>query len=106
MQCFIAWGVGTHNAYFAFAGVTAQRVLTVASSEGPRKQRALGVLVQLGSGASLAIRAPIVVASAGSLHTPALLLRSKITVNGNVGRHLHLHCGTAIACRFPVKVKY
>ena len=50
------------------------------------------------------IRARIVVASAGSLHNPALLLRSGITCQGNVGKNLHLHCGAAIAARFPKKV--
>ena len=42
------------------------------------------------------IRAKYVVSSAGSLHTPALLLRSKITCGGNVGKHLHIHPATAV----------
>lgn len=50
------------------------------------------------------IHAKIVVASAGSLHTPALLLRSGITCRGNVGKNLHLHCGVGIVARFPKKV--
>lgn len=29
--------------------------------------------------------------SCGSVHSPALLLRSGVTVGGNVGRHLRLH---------------
>lgn len=51
------------------------------------------------------LRAPVVVASAGSLHNPALLLRSGIHCRGNTGRHLHLHCGAAVAAQFPVKVR-
>jgi hypothetical protein len=39
----------------------------------------------------LTIHAPVVVASCGSIHTPALLLRSGVKCNGNVGRHLRLH---------------
>lgn len=37
------------------------------------------------------IHTPLVIASCGSLQTPALLLRSGITVGGNVGKHLRLH---------------
>ena len=36
------------------------------------------------------VRAPVVVVSAGSVESPALLLRSGLT-NPNIGRHLHLH---------------
>ena len=39
----------------------------------------------------LLLRSRAVVAAAGALHTPALLLRSGIKGNGNVGRHLRLH---------------
>ncbi len=38
----------------------------------------------------LTIKARAVVVSAGTLHTPALLLRSGLT-NANIGRNLHLH---------------
>lgn len=41
------------------------------------------------------------VASAGSLHSPALLLRSGITVNGNVGKHLRLHPAGSSIHVFP-----
>lgn len=39
-------------------------------------------------------KARAVVSSAGSLHTPALLLRSGVKARGNVGRHLRLHPAT------------
>ena len=39
-------------------------------------------------------KARAVVSSAGTLHTPALLLRSRIRARGNVGRHLRLHPAT------------
>ncbi len=38
----------------------------------------------------LKVKAKAVVVSAGSLHTPALLMRSGLT-NANIGRNLHLH---------------
>ena len=71
------------------------------NSAGQRKRQAVGVsaLSVAASGGRqfrLIIRANCVVSSAGSLHTPALLLRSKITCRGNVGRHLHLHPATAV----------
>jgi GMC oxidoreductase len=96
------WGVG----------VFAERVLLQQLQEpkGPRKQRAVGVLacdyVNLDGGRGgtkwrILVRAPLVVASAGSIHSPALLLRSGITVNDNVGRNLRLHPGTIIGGIFP-----
>ena len=39
------------------------------------------------------VKARAVACGAGALHTPALLLRSKLA-NGNVGRHLRVHAGT------------
>lgn len=59
-----------------------------------RKQQAEGVVAYLGSGedrVKCVFKAPIVVSSAGSINSPALLLRSGICVNGNVGKNLRLH---------------
>lgn len=59
-----------------------------------RAQQAQGVVAYLGTGKDrikCVFKAPLVVSSAGSINSPALLLRSGITVNGNVGKHLHLH---------------
>ncbi len=42
------------------------------------------------------VRAPLVVVSAGSVESPALLLRSGLT-NPNIGRHLRLHPVTGMA---------
>jgi hypothetical protein len=47
------------------------------------------------------VHAPIVVSSCGSIHTPALLLRSGITVGGNVGGNLRLHPATGVVGVFP-----
>jgi choline dehydrogenase-like flavoprotein len=43
-----------------------------------------------GSQVSLTVKAKAVVVSAGTLHTPAVLMRSGLT-NAHIGRNLHLH---------------
>jgi choline dehydrogenase-like flavoprotein len=59
--------------------------------------RAVGVAARArtadGRAARLTIRARAVVLAAGSLHTPALMLRSGLT-NAHIGRNLHLHPST------------
>jgi long-chain-alcohol oxidase len=54
-----------------------------------------------GSGVQLVIHAPIVVSSCGSIHTPALLLRSGVTVSGNAGANLRLHPSAGLVGVFP-----
>lgn len=44
-------------------------------------------------------RAPRVVVAAGSIHTPALLMRSGLT-HPHLGRHLHLHPTVAVSARY------
>jgi choline dehydrogenase-like flavoprotein len=51
---------------------------------------AIGVEAMAGGGHRVAVRAPTVVVAAGSIESPALLLRSGLD-NPNIGRHLHLH---------------
>lgn len=51
---------------------------------------ATGVEARSKSGHGVNIRSKAVVAACGSIHTPALLLRSGLG-NENIGRHLHLH---------------
>lgn len=86
----------------ACPGVYADKILMERrTGTGHRKRQAVGVsaLTTATSGGrqfKLIIKAKYVVSSAGALHTPALLLRSKITCKGNVGRHLHLHPATAV----------
>jgi long-chain-alcohol oxidase len=50
--------------------------------------------------ARIVVRAPIVFAAAGALHTPALLLRSGVTAGGAVGKHLRLHPASGVVSRF------
>lgn len=47
---------------------------------------------QASSSPRVLFKAPLVVCSAGALHTPALLLRSGIKGRGNVGRNLRWGC--------------
>jgi choline dehydrogenase-like flavoprotein len=52
-----------------------------------------------GEEVAVEIRAPTVVVAAGSLHSPALLLRSGLELPA-VGRHLHLHPASGVAGTF------
>jgi choline dehydrogenase-like flavoprotein len=49
------------------------------------------------------VRARIVIVAAGSIHSPAVLLRSGLE-NAHIGRHLHLHPTTTITGIYPEKV--
>ncbi len=85
----------------ACAGVFVDKVLMEKCKDGQRKRQAVGVSALTtstfgGRQFRLVIRAKYVVSSAGTLHTPALLLRSKITCRGNVGKNLRLHPATAV----------
>ncbi len=52
-----------------------------------------------GEEVAVEVRAPTVVVAAGSLHSPALLLRSGLGLPA-VGRHLHLHPASGVAGTF------
>ena len=62
--------------------------------------RAAGVEATLANGRRVEVRAPVVVAAAGALETPALLLRSAIG-GPAVGRNLRLHPTPALAGYYP-----
>jgi choline dehydrogenase-like flavoprotein len=49
------------------------------------------------------VRARVVIVAAGSLHSPAVLLRSGLE-NAHIGRHLHLHPTTTVTGLYPEKV--
>ncbi|HYN18079.1 MAG TPA: GMC family oxidoreductase, partial [Actinomycetes bacterium] len=78
-------------------GADARRVLV---EDG----RAVGVEVATDGGHRLVVRARAVVAAAGAIETPALLLRSGL--GGQVGRNLRLHPGTAAMGRFQEPVRW
>ena len=46
-------------------------------------------------------QAPIVISCAGTIHSPALLLRSRLTAGGRVGENLHLHPCTCVVGLMP-----
>jgi hypothetical protein len=89
--------------------------LNQAEPGSSRWQQAVGVLAQSSSSSSsgeggsisppctalLTIHAPIVVTSCGSIHTPALLLRSGIRVGGQVGANLRVHPASGVVAVFP-----
>ena len=78
-------------------GADARRVLTAGG-------RAIGVEARTGGGHRLVVRAQAVVAAAGAIETPALLLRSGL--GGQVGHHLRLHPGTAAMGVFGEPVRW
>ena len=49
------------------------------------------------------VRAKVVVVAAGSIHSPAVLLRSGLE-NAHIGRHLHLHPTTTVTGLYPDRV--
>ncbi|HEV3504526.1 MAG TPA: GMC family oxidoreductase N-terminal domain-containing protein, partial [Actinomycetes bacterium] len=78
-------------------GADARRVLVAGG-------RAAGVEARTGGGHRLMVRARAVVAAAGAIETPALLLRSGL--GGQVGHHLRLHPGTAAIGVFDEPVRW
>jgi choline dehydrogenase-like flavoprotein len=86
-------------------GADARRVLVEAAGPAGRAAgRATGVEAVTDGGHRLLVRARAVVAAAGAIETPALLLRSGL--GGQVGRHLHLHPGTAAMGLFEAPVRW
>ena len=94
----------TARTYLADAIQAGARIVVHASADRvlSDRGRATGVLAHVrgsdGSMHALTVRARAVVVACGSLHTPALLLRSGL-VNPNIGRNLHLHPASAV-CGF------
>ncbi|GHO68544.1 GMC oxidoreductase [Ktedonobacter sp. SOSP1-52] len=58
---------------------------------------------ETGHAYELTLHAKTVVVAAGTLNTPAILLRSGLT-NKHIGQHLHLHPTTTLAGLYPDKV--
>jgi choline dehydrogenase-like flavoprotein len=85
-------------------GADARRLLIEPLHGGDRAARATGVEARTAGGHRLVVRARAVVAAGGAIETPALLLRSGL--GGQVGRHLHLHPGTAAVGVFDEPVRW
>ncbi|RHY28948.1 hypothetical protein DYB32_005572 [Aphanomyces invadans] len=96
---------GSHMTWFkdaADAGATFVDGCFVEKVTYSRRQ-ATGVEATVLNGTvRLVVKANTVVSCAGSLHTPALLLRSGLS-NPNIGRHLRLHPVTTVHGFFPQK---
>jgi choline dehydrogenase-like flavoprotein len=65
--------------------------------------KAVAIDTDTGKTYSVTVRAKAVIVAAGSIHTPAVLLRSDLG-NLHIGRHLHLHPTTTVAGIYPDKV--
>ncbi|MFD6921789.1 GMC family oxidoreductase N-terminal domain-containing protein [Streptomyces sp. NPDC059944] len=83
-------------------GARAHRVLL--DRDVPGAPRAAGVLARRADGGELEILAPLVVAAAGTLHTPSLLRRSGLGGHPRLGRNLSVHPATSVAGRFAEPV--
>lgn len=112
----------TVNTYLADACSNGAKIITGASVEKifhqkvhsseqaeshGRHRKTVGVIMCSGPSycpLRIGIAAPVVVSCAGSLHTPALLLRSGITGGGHVGGNLRLHPCTCVVGVFPPDV--
>jgi long-chain-alcohol oxidase len=89
-------------------GVMADIVVVVENVQDEKdmkKKRATGVVAKTTTGGiRIIFKAPIVISSAGAIHTPALLLRSKIAVDiggvQGIGSNLRLHPCTVIIAKF------
>ncbi|GMH37516.1 hypothetical protein BSKO_05389 [Bryopsis sp. KO-2023] len=87
-------------------GCRVETIITEAMElSGTRSKRAKGVKcnVELAEGntVALSIRSDITITACGSLNSPALLLRSGITCNQNVGKNLRLHPAVGVLGCFP-----
>jgi glycine/D-amino acid oxidase-like deaminating enzyme len=82
-------------------GCRANRVLW----SGGRVRGVEAVAVTAAGGeAAVEVRAPTVVVAAGSLHSPALLLRSGLQLRA-LGRHLHLHPASGVGGTFARRIE-
>jgi len=100
----------TARTYLADAVQAGARIVVHASADRVLSERghATGVLAHVrgsnGRVHTLTVRARSVVVACGSLHTPALLLRSGLS-NPHIGRNLHLHPASAVCGVFAKPVE-
>ena len=100
----------TAKTYLADAVAAGGRIVVRCEVERVLKEggRAAGVVgrVRTGDGRTvgLTVRARAVIAAAGAIHTPALLVRSGLA-NPHIGRNLHLHPVSAIGGLFAERIE-
>ena len=105
MGCRLGAKQSTMRTYLEDAAARGTRIVTGADVRRVliNDARAVGVEARA-DGHRLRVRAKAVVAAAGAIETPALLLRSGL--EGQVGRHLHLHPGTGAFGLFDEDVRF
>jgi len=100
----------TAKTYLADAVAAGARIVVHCDVERVLREggRAAGVVGHVrnadGRTVSLTVRAHVVIAAAGAIHTPALLVRSGLA-NPHIGRNLHLHPVTAVGGFFAERVE-
>ncbi len=101
---------GTLKTYLQDAADHGARIFVRATVEQVLHERgvATGAIITThapdGQTVEFTVKAKVVVAAAGSLHTPALLLRSGLG-NANIGANLHLHPTTVIYGLFDQPIR-
>lgn len=100
---------GTLKTYLQDAHQRGARILVQAQADriliehGTAQGAQLTVTDADGRSHPVTVRARIVIAAAGAVHTPALLRRSGLS-NAHIGANLHLHPATVIFSQFPEPV--
>ncbi|MEX2133182.1 MAG: GMC family oxidoreductase, partial [Acidimicrobiia bacterium] len=104
MGCRLGAKRSTTLTYLQDAADHGARIITGAYVDAVTSEsgRATGVTATVGQH-NLTVKAGAVVLAAGSLNTPAIMLRSRLGGKA-VGRHLHLHPVTAVWARFEQRV--
>lgn len=104
MGCRLGAKKSTTLTFLQDAADNGARIVTGANVDAVTREsgRATGVTATVGKH-TLTVKARAVVLAAGSLNTPAILLRSGLGGKA-VGRHLHFHPVTAVWARFEQRV--
>jgi long-chain-alcohol oxidase len=105
MGCRIGAKRSTLVTYLADATTHGARIVTGAHVDRvlTDRSRATGVIARVDGARELRVEARAVVLAAGALHTPAILLRSRLG-GPAAGRYLRLHPVTAVWGRFEERV--
>jgi choline dehydrogenase-like flavoprotein len=104
--CPIGAKQSTARTWLADAQARGARLVTRTTAERVLLDRgaARGVAARAEDGRPVTVRCRAVVAAAGAIGTPALLLRTGLA-GANVGAHLRLHPGTGVIGRFEEEVR-
>ena len=97
---------GVHLSVLPSACLLGARIVSEARVERilVKDDRAVGIVARRPDGSEIRIEAPIVVAAAGSIETPALLRRSGLGKHPKIGKNLTLHPAFAVIGVFDNEV--